>query len=37
MDESEKTDIHTLKILGEGAFGIVDLVVSGRGMLVRFS
>jgi hypothetical protein len=28
MADSDKTDIHSVKVLGEGAFGIVDLVVS---------
>ncbi len=27
----QKSDIHTIKILGEGAFGIVDLVVVDAG------
>lgn len=27
MVDADKTDIHSIKVLGEGAFGIVDLVI----------
>ena len=36
MGDSDKTDIHSVKVLGEGAFGIVDLVVSATHLNLIF-